>query len=417
MREYVRKQDQAREANSIDPARPERLLPGPNMDADAILQLQHSVGNQAVLRMLQSERRDPLRAGTPAGLHEQESAHDAAQADCAREVASEGISGAAGTLPHLDAIQKSFGRHDVSGVAAHTGAQATAANEALGASGYAMENHVAFAEPPDLHTAAHEAAHVVQQRSGVQLQGEMGQVGDQYEKHADAVAEQVVQGRSSEHLLDAYARSAGPSDRETGGKGTILQSRPDAGGKERLTNDAGRNAFNLPRKLQLQSKEAGDKGADKKAEKKDDDKIKKIRARIEQVFDMDYFVKVWSVYNPDRSTLSEAQEMSLNSWLTWPEHAGWQKSYLIDEFYKFLGYYFTTFRANPKYNPKSAKQDEELLKLQMYLDEKKPKYMELWNKYDRKHLTSEQEAFLKELKSAGFPAENFFRLLEGGLYH
>lgn len=414
MREFVQRQKQTQKGNSSDPARSEKVAPKPNMTANTILQLQRTIGNQAVLRLLQSQQRGIPRAGARVDLYQQEAARNAPQADFAREVANDGVTGTAGPLPHLDTIQQSFGRYDVSGVEAHTGAQATAANKALGAGGYTMGNHVAFAGDPDLHTAAHEAAHVVQQQSGVQLQGEMGQAGDQHEQHADAVAEQVVQGRSSEQLLDAYARSVGPVDRERVGSGSILQSRPDAGGKERLTNGAGRNAVNSPHKLQLQSKDAGGEGADKK----DDDKIKKIKARIEQVFpDIDYFIKVWSVYNPDRNTLSEAQEMSLNTWLTWPNHAGWQESYLVNEFYQFLGYYYKTFKANSKYNPKSAKQDEALVRLQMYLDEKKPKYLELWNKYDRKHLTSDQEAFLKELKSAGFPAENFFLLLESGLYH
>jgi hypothetical protein len=63
---------------------------------------------------------------------------------------------------------------------------------------------VAFAGAPNLHTAAHEAAHVIQQRAGVQLKGGVGEVGDPYERHADAVADAVVQGKSSEALLDAY---------------------------------------------------------------------------------------------------------------------------------------------------------------------------------------------------------------------
>ncbi|MCA1665759.1 MAG: hypothetical protein LC659_16070, partial [Myxococcales bacterium] len=55
----------------------------------------------------------------------------------------------------------------------------------------------------DLHTAAHEAAHVVQQREGVQLAGGIGRDGDEHERHADAVADRVVKGQSAEALLDA----------------------------------------------------------------------------------------------------------------------------------------------------------------------------------------------------------------------
>lgn len=122
------------------------------------------------------------------------------------ETAAAGVSGSGGKLPHLDQIQSSFGAHDVSNVRAHTGAAATAANEAMGATAYATGEDVAFASStPDLHTAAHEAAHVVQQRAGVQLDGGVGEVGDAYEAHADAVADAVVQGKSAEGLLSEAA--------------------------------------------------------------------------------------------------------------------------------------------------------------------------------------------------------------------
>ena len=50
---------------------------------------------------------------------------------------------------------------------------------------------IAFASAPSLHTAAHEAAHVVQQRAGVSLSGGIGKEDDQYEKNADAIADRV----------------------------------------------------------------------------------------------------------------------------------------------------------------------------------------------------------------------------------
>jgi hypothetical protein len=51
----------------------------------------------------------------------------------------------------------------------------------MGAEAFATGDQVAFGAAPDLHTAAHEAAHVVQQRQGVQLKGGVGEVGDAYE--------------------------------------------------------------------------------------------------------------------------------------------------------------------------------------------------------------------------------------------
>jgi hypothetical protein len=125
------------------------------------------------------------------------------------EIAGRGVSGARAPLPHLDRIQASFGQHDVTGVQAHQGAAASTAAHQLGATAYAFGNSVAFASSPDLHTAAHEAAHVVQQRGGVQLKGGLDQPGDHYERHADAVADAVVSGKPAGPLLDQVAGSGG----------------------------------------------------------------------------------------------------------------------------------------------------------------------------------------------------------------
>ncbi|HUQ06582.1 MAG TPA: DUF4157 domain-containing protein [Kofleriaceae bacterium] len=127
--------------------------------------------------------------------------------------AEQGTSGSAGRLPYLDQIQGSFGRHDVSGVRAYTDGNAAAGSRAMGAEAYAVGDQVAFGGSPTLHTAAHEAAHVVQQRAGVSLKGGVGQAGDPYERHADAVADKVVRGESAESLLDDMAGSGGGSSR------------------------------------------------------------------------------------------------------------------------------------------------------------------------------------------------------------
>lgn len=118
--------------------------------------------------------------------------------------ASLGTSGPSGPLPYFDTIQRSFGKHDVSHVAAHTDAAAERGARMLQASAFTTGNQVAFARPLSLHTAAHEAAHVVQQRSGLQLAGGVGVAGDRHERHADAVAARVSAGQSSEALLDEY---------------------------------------------------------------------------------------------------------------------------------------------------------------------------------------------------------------------
>jgi hypothetical protein len=85
---------------------------------------------------------------------------------------------------------------------------------------------VAFARSPDLHTAAHEAAHVVQQRGGVQLKGGVGEAGDSHERHADAVADLVVQGKSSESLLDRVANGSGVAPSQGHGVQRLLEETP-----------------------------------------------------------------------------------------------------------------------------------------------------------------------------------------------
>jgi len=127
------------------------------------------------------------------------------------QAAAAAIRGPGGRLPFLDQIQRAFGRHDVSHIVAHTDDAAAAGARAMGAEAFASGHHVAFAGAPSLHTAAHEAAHVVQQAGGVQLRGGVGAVGDRYEHNADAVADAVVRGASAEPLLDPFAGGSAPA--------------------------------------------------------------------------------------------------------------------------------------------------------------------------------------------------------------
>ncbi|HEX3763823.1 MAG TPA: DUF4157 domain-containing protein [Kofleriaceae bacterium] len=122
--------------------------------------------------------------------------------------AARGTATPASPLPHADRLQRAFGRHDISGIQAHTGGDAAASAHAMGASAYATGNHVVLGSS-DLHTVAHEAAHVIQQRAGVSLKGGVGDAGDRYEQHADAVADLVVQGKSAEAMLDTMAGGGG----------------------------------------------------------------------------------------------------------------------------------------------------------------------------------------------------------------
>jgi hypothetical protein len=133
------------------------------------------------------------RAAAEPGARDEASVHAAA---------SRGVATPASALPFANTIQRAFGRHDVSSVRAHTGDEAAASARAMGAEAYATGDHVVLGAGTDLHTVAHEAAHVVQQRGGVQLKGGVGAAGDAYERQADAVADRVVAGQSAEELLD-----------------------------------------------------------------------------------------------------------------------------------------------------------------------------------------------------------------------
>lgn len=132
------------------------------------------------------------------------------------QVAQAGFRGPSSKLPHLARIQHMFGHHDVSRIHAFMGPAARAASAHLRCVAYASGNAVAFGQPPDLRTAAHEAAHIVQQQAGVRE--DLLMAGDRYERNADAVADTVVRGRSATGLLSAMTgrrTSATPAETST----------------------------------------------------------------------------------------------------------------------------------------------------------------------------------------------------------
>ncbi|HSK00661.1 MAG TPA: DUF4157 domain-containing protein [Kofleriaceae bacterium] len=144
------------------------------------------------------------------------------------QVAQAGLRGPSSPLPHLARIQHAFGNHDVTRVQAVMGPTARAANAQLRSVAYASGNGVAFGRPPDLHTAAHEAAHIVQQRAGVQA--DLVHAGDRYERHANAVADAVVRGRSAAGLLSTMIgrdASAAPVGTPPGARTQPVQLQPE----------------------------------------------------------------------------------------------------------------------------------------------------------------------------------------------
>lgn len=154
-----------------------------------IQRLQRVLGNRRVLQLL-AGLGETLKAREPEGMI---------------GTALAGTRTPSRPYPHAEAIGRSFGRHAIAGLQAHLGPAASASASAIDAEAYAVGDHVVFSRAPDLRTAAHEAAHVIQQRAGVSLPGGVGRVGDAYERHADAVAARVQSGGSAEGLLDRVA--------------------------------------------------------------------------------------------------------------------------------------------------------------------------------------------------------------------
>jgi hypothetical protein len=183
-----------------------------------------------------------------------------------RRAAAQGVAGASGRLPFLGQVQASFGAHDISTIRAHTDGAAAIASRAIGAEAYTTTNHVAFAREPDLHTAAHEAAHVVQQRAGVHLKGGVGETGDAYERNADDVADRVVRGESAADLLPGGGSSPGSAVQRTDGGGALQrkdgkQGPPGPRGPQGQKGDKGEKGDRGEKGDKGERGEKGEKGA------------------------------------------------------------------------------------------------------------------------------------------------------------
>lgn len=118
----------------------------------------------------------------------------------AAETARQGLGDASAGLPHFEILQQAFAGFDLSGVRSSVGGEAKQASQRLCAEAYATPEGVGFRDYPTLHTAAHEAAHVVQQRMG-HAPSRIGR-DDPLEQHADRVADAVVAGDATAPLFN-----------------------------------------------------------------------------------------------------------------------------------------------------------------------------------------------------------------------
>ena len=178
----------------------------------SILQLQRTIGNQAVQRMLQTLH--PRAAGalqTAGGLVQRASA-DVGVAPDAEAAVSRAAQGSGSELP--SDVRRTFESGlgaDLSGVRLHTSGGSAEAAQTVGAKAYATGQNIHFAAgryqrstAPGLHLLAHEVARTVQQAGGAatgrQHQLEVSAGGDALEVEADRVADALVAGSASVSL-------------------------------------------------------------------------------------------------------------------------------------------------------------------------------------------------------------------------
>jgi hypothetical protein len=141
------------------------------------------------------------------------------------EAAQQGVAGADRPIPHFEVIQAAFGHHDLRGAKAQIGGAGARANADLASVAYTSGDRIGFRSEPGVELAAHEAAHVVQQRAGVQIPGGVGQRDDGYERQADDAAAAVVRGESAESILDRNV--AGGSNGTPLANGPVVQRQAD----------------------------------------------------------------------------------------------------------------------------------------------------------------------------------------------
>ena len=145
----------------------------PDTNPQSVDGLQSAAGNQRVQQVLAGTPGDGTPdSGSVARQRAQAalgSLSGAAGNAAIRQAALSGVSGATSRFPHAERIQSSFGAHDISHARAAIGGDGSAAVASLGARAFAIGSKAAFRSEPDLHLAAHEAAHIVQQRAGLEI--------------------------------------------------------------------------------------------------------------------------------------------------------------------------------------------------------------------------------------------------------
>lgn len=170
------------------------------MDHVGIMALQRSVGNAAVLHMLQlaGSRDAQHRHGADCGHQQVRAAGPRIQRSAVHDVLAR--SGRPLDAPLREEMESRLGA-DFSEVRIHEGSAARASAAGVGARAYTSGNHVVIGDSGgDKHTLAHELTHVIQQRQGAVSGTDNGgglsvsDPGDRFEREAEANAHRVMSG-------------------------------------------------------------------------------------------------------------------------------------------------------------------------------------------------------------------------------
>lgn len=173
----------------------------------------------------QADARDQAKAGLPTedrGVERQARTGDAAAAAAASPAAIAALGGGGQPLPSGErAFLEPRLNASLGGVRIHADSQAGRLADQLSARAFTVGSEVFFAGgqyQPGTSSGrfllAHELTHVLQQQRGVQLADGVGQIGDVYERQADAVAARVARG---EPAAETQLAGHGTSTAQTSG--------------------------------------------------------------------------------------------------------------------------------------------------------------------------------------------------------
>ncbi|MFJ3585493.1 DUF4157 domain-containing protein [Streptomyces sp. NPDC090127] len=198
----------------------ERTSPAPVAPPEALLALQRSVGNAAVVQMLRRGGAAQDRHQHGAGCGHEEEPRSTVQRSAVHNV----LRGSGRPLDEGSRadMEARFGA-DFSDVRIHTDSAARASAAELGASAYTSGSHiVAGPSGIDQHTLAHELTHVLQQRQGPVSGTDRGDglrvsdPSDRFEREAEATAHRVMSRPATAATGGEAAAQAAPASAGTG---------------------------------------------------------------------------------------------------------------------------------------------------------------------------------------------------------